>query len=53
MEHGTRRCPKCRAEVSISDDLVEVERRIGESFLILHLRCPACEHTFDAIIDSD
>ena len=53
MEHGTRRCPACKADVSISDDLVEVERTIGENYLILHLKCPACGHLFDAVIDSD
>jgi hypothetical protein len=53
MERGMRRCPKCREEVSISDDLVEVERKVGENYLVLHLKCPACEHRFDTLMDSD
>jgi predicted Zn finger-like uncharacterized protein len=53
VEHGTRRCPTCKKSVSISDDLLEVDRKIGESYLVLHLRCPACGHLFDAVIDSD
>jgi len=53
LEHGTRRCPACKADVSINDDLVEVERKIGENYLILHLKCPTCGHAFDALIDSD
>ena len=53
MERGWRRCPKCRKEVSLADDVVEVERLVGEGFLILHLKCPACDNTFDTTIDSD
>ena len=53
METGTRRCPKCKKEVSITDDVSEVERLVGEVFVILHLKCPACGHTFDTAIDSD
>ena len=53
MEKGTRICPECRAEVSLSDDVVEVERRVGEGFLILRLKCPVCGHAFDTTIDSD
>jgi endogenous inhibitor of DNA gyrase (YacG/DUF329 family) len=53
LERGTRRCPECQAEVSLSEDVAGVERRVGEGFLILHLECPACGHAFDATVDSD
>lgn len=53
VETGTRKCPKCGAKVSLAEDAVEVERRVGEGFLVLHLKCPACGHRFDTAIDSD
>ncbi len=53
VETGKRKCPKCKKAVSLSDDVVEVERRVGEAILILHLKCPACGNKFDTAIDSD
>jgi endogenous inhibitor of DNA gyrase (YacG/DUF329 family) len=53
VEKGTRKCPKCKGTVSLTGDVVEVERRVGEGILVLHLKCPACGHRFDTAIDSD